>query len=185
MSLSPQPLWLVIVSLGVTGSIVGGVIAAVAAVFNDRSRRRFELQRWRAEFYLRPKLDALKNLHVAMVRSHYEINLRAKARMPQTEQEYRDLVERQEMEFFGAFTIAQIYLDSETRKLMDAVLGSVRQMSTSIWLRVPEVFERQGKHEAADRSEPDWRLFSSSFDAAQAQLGRILHPDELMRWIEK
>jgi hypothetical protein len=145
-----QPLWLLIVSLGVTGSIVGAVVAGVASRLNDRSRRRFELQRWRAEFYLRPKLEALRNLHVALVRSHYEINMRAKSRMPQNVQEYRDVVERPEMDFFAALTVAEISLDSETSTLMHSVLGSVRQMSTSVWLRLPEVFESHGEHQDAD-----------------------------------
>jgi len=75
------------VSLGNYRLGVGAVVAAVASRFNDRSRRHFEVQRWRAEFYLRPKLDAMRNLHAALVRSHYEINLRAKSRMPQNIQE--------------------------------------------------------------------------------------------------
>jgi hypothetical protein len=86
-----QPFWFVILSLGITGSLVGAVVAAVASGMNDRYRRRFDLQKWRAEFYLRPKLEALRSLHAAMVRSHYEINLRAHARMPRNDQEYRDL----------------------------------------------------------------------------------------------
>lgn len=180
-----QPLWLVIVSLGVTGSIVGALVAAIASGLNDRSRRRFELQRWRAEFYLRPKLEALRNLHAALVRSHYEINMRAESRMPQNLQEYRELVERAEMEFFAGLTIAEIYLDDETSEVMRVVLGSVRQMSTSIWLRLPEVLESRGKHQDADVRQPDWRLFGSSFDAAHAKLRALLHPDELMKWVEQ
>jgi len=184
MNLSTQPLWLVIVSLGVTGSVIGAVVAAVASRLNDRSRRHFELQRWRADCYLGPKLEALRKLHQALVRSHYEINMRAKARMPQTLHEYRDMVERPEMEFFAALTIAEIYLDSETSKIMHAVLGSVRQMSTSVWLRLPEVFEGHGKNQDADVREPDWQLFGRSFEAAHAKLGALLHPSELMKWIE-
>jgi len=143
LPVAPQPLWQLILGLSLTGSIVGTVVAAVASYFSDRSRRRFELQRWRAEFYIRPKLEALRQLHAAMVRSHFEINMRAKARM-QNEQEYRELVLRPEIVFFEALTVAEIYLDSDTSKLMHAVLGAVRQMSNSIWLRLPEVFESQG-----------------------------------------
>lgn len=62
-----------------------------------------------------------------MVRSHYELDLRAKARTPKTDQEYRDFVEHPETEFFEALTIAEIYLDSETSKVMHEVLGAVRQ----------------------------------------------------------
>jgi hypothetical protein len=181
---SPQPLWLVLVSLGITGSIAGAAIAATAGWLNDRSRKRFELRRWRAEFYLRPKLEALRNLHAALVRSHYEINMRAKSRMPQTLEDYRDVVEGQALEFFAVLTIAEIYLDRETSDLLHDVLGSVRQMSTSIYLRVPEIFESHGKNEGADLREPDWKLFSGSFDAAHARLGAILHPHQLMKWIE-
>lgn len=84
--------WQQILGLGITGSIAAAVVAAFAGWLNDRSRQRFELQRWRAEFYLRPKLEALRNLHAALVRSHFEINRRAKARMPQNDQEFRNLV---------------------------------------------------------------------------------------------
>jgi hypothetical protein len=184
MGLSSQPLWLVILSLGITGSIVGAVVAAIASALNDHFRRRFELRKWRADFYLRPKLEALKNLHVAMVRCHYEINMRAKARMPQNIQEFREQVERREMEFFDALTTAEIYLDSEMSKVTHNVLGAVRQITGSIWLRLPENTE-QGKYSDAAIREPDWRLFTSSFDAAHANLGAVLNPNELMKWIEK
>jgi hypothetical protein len=185
MTLASQPLWLAILSLGLTGSIVGAAIAAVASALNDRSRRAFELRKWRAEFYLRPKLEALRNLHGAMVRSHYEINMRAKSRMPQNSQEYREQVERYEMDFFGALNVAEIYMDRDTSKALHAVLGSVRQMSTSIWLRLPEVFETHGKHQDVAVREPDWQLFSSFFDAAEAQLRSLLHPNKLLEAIEK
>ena len=185
MNAPAQPLWFLFLSLGVTGSIVGAVVAGVTSVLNDRSRRRFELRKWQAEFYLRPKLEALRQLHAAMVRAHYEVNMRAKARMPRTVQEYREQVEQPEMDFFGALTGAQIYFDAETADIMRAVLGSVRQMSTSIWLRVPEIFENRGKHEDVALREPDWMLFSESFEVAQTKLRHLLNPTELIRWAEK
>jgi hypothetical protein len=185
MNMAAQPFWLVILGLGITGSIVGAITAAIASALNDRSRRRFELRKWRAEFYLRPKLEALRNLHAAMVHSHYEINMRAKARMPQTIQEYREEVERPEMEFFGALNVAEIYLDSDMSKVMHAVLGTLRQMTTSIWLRLPEIFESHGKHADVAVREPEWQPFTQSFDAAHARLSHLLHPDELMKWVEK
>src|ERR1700722_10339590 len=85
--------WQQILGLGLTGTL----IAACTGGFNDPSRRSFELQRRRAEFYLLPKLEALRNLHAALGRSHFEINRRGKGRMPQNDQEFRDLLERQEM----------------------------------------------------------------------------------------
>lgn len=184
MNFTAQPLWLVIFSLGVTGSIAGAIVAAVANRLNDRSRRRFELEKWRAEFYVRPKLEALRNLHAAMVRSHYEINLRAKARMPQSIPEFREQVERFETDFFGALNVAEIYMDGDTSKALHAVLGSVRQMSSSIWHRLPEVFESHGKHQNAATREPDWPLFHSSFDVAEAQLKQLLHPREILKVFE-
>lgn len=185
MTVSSQPLWLVILGLGITGSVVGAVIAAVASWMNDRSRRRFEKRRWRAEFYLRPKLESLRTLHAAMVRTHYELNIRAKARMPQNIVEFREQVETRETEFLHALTSAEIYLDQELSKDLRAVLGAVRQMTTSIWLRIPEVFDNHGKHQDAALREPDWRLFTTTFDKAHAKLGGLLNPDELMKWIEE
>lgn len=185
MGIVSQPIWFVVLSLGITSSIVGTIIAAVATRLNDRSRRRFELQKWRAEFYLRPKLEALRNLHAAMVHCHYQINMCADTRMPQTIQEYREQVERAEMEFFGALNVAAIYLDNDMSKLMHAVLGTVRQMTTSIWLRLPEVFEGRGKHSDVALREPEWQPFTQSFDAAHAGLSRLLHPDEVMKWAEQ
>ncbi|MBV8775034.1 MAG: hypothetical protein JO166_22265 [Deltaproteobacteria bacterium] len=181
MATSAQPLWLLILSLSITGSIVGTVIAAVANGLSDRSRRRFELQKWRAEFYVRPKVEAFRNLHAAMVRAHYEINMRAKARMPQSVQEYREQVETVEMDFFRAHTLAQIYYDADTGNMMRAVLGSVRQMTTSIWLRLPE---NQGQSVDVELREPDWKPFSDLYDVAQERLGTILHPNELIKWAE-
>src|ERR1039457_1397205 len=114
MNMAAQPFWLVILGLGITGSIVGAITSAIASALNDRSRRRFELRKWRAEFYLRPKLEALRNLHAALVHSHYEINMRAKARMPQDITEFEEKVRHWETEFFYALTTAEIYLDEET-----------------------------------------------------------------------
>ena len=36
------------------------------------------------------------------------------------------------MEFFGALNVAEIYLDSDMSKVMHAVLGTLRKMTTSI-----------------------------------------------------
>lgn len=180
-----QPLWLVILSLGLTSSIIGAVVAAVASAWNDRSRRRFELQKWEAEFYLRPKLEALRNLHATMVRSHYEINKRAKARMPENLQGYQKHVKRYELDFFGALNFAEIYMDGDTSTAIRAVLGSVRQMSTSILLRLPEMVETHGKHQDDAVREPDWQRFSSSFDAAENRLRALLNPSKVLEMIER
>jgi hypothetical protein len=177
---SNQPLWLFILSFSVTGSI----IAAVASGLNDHFRRRFELQKWRAEFYLRPKLDAIRNLHTTMVRSHYEINRRAKASMPENLKEYGEQVQRYEVEFFEALTQAEIYLDAETSKALHDVLGSVRQMSSSIWLRLPEVFETGVKYQDPKLREPEWQAFHDSFDRAHKKLKILLHPDEVLKSVK-
>jgi hypothetical protein len=105
--------------------------------------------------------------------------------MPQNAQEYREQVERYETDFFVALTLAGIYMDRSTDEALHKVLGSVRQISTSIWLRVPEIFEKHGKHEDVAIREPDWQLFSGSFDAAEAQLRSLLHPNKLLEAIEK
>lgn len=115
------------------------------------------------------RISALQKLHEALVKGHYELNRRAKARMPKTEQEFRTLVEVYEFNFLEAFTLAAIYLDHETDAAMRNVLGSFRQMSTSIWLRLPAVFQTQGQYADAAFREPDWRLFTSSFDCAMAK----------------
>jgi hypothetical protein len=86
------------------------------------------------------------------------------------------------MDFFRAYTLAEIYFDADMHNVMPAVLGSVRQMTTSIWLRLPNNKERS---EDAGLCEPDWKSFSDSFDAAQAKLRNILHPNELMKWAER
>jgi len=164
----------------------GAAIVHAAALVNPviPLTHTFELRKWRADSYLRPKLEALRNLHVAMVRCHYAISRHAKARMPQNIQEFREQVERREMEFFDALTTAEIYLDSEMSKAIHNVLGAVRQMTGSIWRRLPENAEQTQYSDIAIR-EPDWGPFTSSFDAADAKLGVLLNPNELMKWIEK
>jgi hypothetical protein len=87
------------------------------------------------------------------------------------------------MEFLTALTLAEIYLDSETSDAMHVVLGAVRQMVSSIFLRLPEVLATE-KYRPSESREPDWQSFHSSFDAAHARLKALLHPDELMTWIE-
>jgi hypothetical protein len=174
-----QPVWLVILSLGISGSIV----AAVATVLNDFFKRRFELRKWRAEFFVTPKLEALRALHAAMVQSHYQINRRARAVMPRNIDEWDRYIKTSEDRFFEALTLAEIYLDNETSDIMHEVLGAVRQMSTSIWLRLPEN-EENGKYADTSIREPEWPPFTRSFDKAHARLQAVLHPSELLRAIE-
>jgi hypothetical protein len=174
-----QPVWLVILGLGISGSIV----AAVATVLNDFFKRRFELRKWRAEFFVTPKLEALRALHAAMVQSHYQINMRARAVMPRNIDEWDRYIKTSEDGFFEALTLAEIYLDKETSDIMHEVLGAVRQMSTSIWLRLPEN-EENGKYADTSTREPEWPPFTQSFDKALARLQGLLHPSELLRAIE-
>lgn len=89
------------------------------------------------------------------------------------------------MEFFGALNVAEIYLDSDLSKVMHAVLGTLRQMTTSIWLRLPEIFEAHGSYADVGLREPDWQPFCKSFDAAHEMLTHLLHPTELMKWAEQ
>ena len=122
------------------------------------------------------RISALQRLHEALVKGHYELNRRAKAHMPKTEQEFRTLVEVHEFNFLEAFTMADIYLHEETKKAMAEVLGSFRQMCTSIWLRLPEVYSTRGQYADAALREPDWGLFTCSFDGALAELKKFLNP---------
>ena len=122
------------------------------------------------------KISALHELRQALTKGHYEINRRARAVMPQTEEEYRAQVEVHEFRFLDAMTMAEIYLEKDTLDLMRAVLGSMRQMCTSIWLRMPAVFEANGKYADPEIREPDWKLFTKSFDAAKAALKVFLNP---------
>ena len=174
-----QPVWLIILGLGISGSIV----AAVATVLNDFFKRRFELRKWRAEFFVTPKLEALRALHAAMVQSHYQINMRARAVMPRNIDEWDRYIKTSGDGFFEALTLAEIYLDKETSDIMHEVLGAVRQMSTSIWLRLPE-HEENGKYADTSTREPEWPPFTQSFDKAHARLQGLLHPSELLRAIE-
>lgn len=122
------------------------------------------------------KIAALHNLYEVLVKGHYAINRRAKAALPQTENEYRTEVEVHEFKFLDAMTLAKIYLDPETYAAMREVLGSLRQMCTSIWLRLPDVFEIRGKYAEPELREPDWQLFTDSFNVAQAKLQILLNP---------
>ena len=122
------------------------------------------------------QISALHELRRALTKGHYEINRRARAIMPLTEEEYRTQVEVHEFNFLDAMTMAEIYLDKDTLDLMRAVLGSLRQMCTSIWLRLPPVFEAKGKYADPQLTEPDWKLFTQSFEAAKAALASLLNP---------
>jgi hypothetical protein len=122
------------------------------------------------------KMSVLHELRQALTKGHYEINRRAKAVMPRTEEEFRTQVEVHEFNFLGAMTMAEIYLDEATRDLMRVVLGSLRQMCTSIWLRSPAVFEVHGRYADPEIREPDWKLFTESFEAAKAALATMLNP---------
>jgi hypothetical protein len=126
------------------------------------------------------RVAALQRLHESLVRGHNELNRLARAKL-QTEEEYRTKVEAYEFAFLDAFTLADIYLDAETRALMSEVLGSFRQMCTSIWFRLPAVFEAHGKYADSEIREPDWRLFVSSFQAAKNRLHKLLNPSSSHR----
>jgi hypothetical protein len=177
MNSAAQPLWQVILSLGLVSSLVGALLSWL----QDRFRRRAELKKWRAEFYIRPKLEALRTMHAATVKAHYGINMRAGAvGGPRTQAEYQSEVKSLEMDFFNAFTLAQIYLDQSQVNAMREFLGCVRQMSNSIWTRLPEA-------EAArvTKEQPEFQPFHASYDTAQALLTTLLHPVELLKELEK
>jgi hypothetical protein len=120
------------------------------------------------------RFSALQKLHEALVKGHYELNRRAKAIVPKTEEEFRTQVEVHECNFLNSFTMADIYLDHETNEVMKDVLGSFRQMCTSIWLRLPQVFETKGQYANVALLEPDWPLFTRSFK----DLRQLLNPGQ-------
>jgi hypothetical protein len=176
--------WNIFLSAAVIGAIIGAVGAAVNGLF----ARRFEKRKWHADLIIRPKLEALRNLHRALVESHYALNLRAEAARPQTLADFQKQVEGPREGFFDALTIAEIYLTEEASREMHAVLGSLRQISLSIWLRLPVVLLPEGLLPGAypeDVRVPNWRLFTESFDAAHKRLGTILNPDALGAMIDE
>jgi hypothetical protein len=122
------------------------------------------------------KISALHELLQALTKGHYEINRRAKPVGPLTDEEYRLQVEVHEFRFLDAMTMAEIYLDKHTLDLMRSVLGSLRQMCTSIWLRLPAIYEAHGKYADPEILQPDWKLFTNSFEAAKAALKELLNP---------
>jgi hypothetical protein len=142
-----------------------------------------ELRKWRAEFFVTPKLEALRALHAAMVQSHYQINMRAETVMPRNVDEWDRYIKTPKEEFFRALMLAEIYLDKETSDTMHEVLGAVRQMSSSIWLRLPENSEMVKNADAATRA-PEWQPFVRSFEKAHARLQALLHPAEVLKAIE-
>jgi hypothetical protein len=109
--------------------------------------------------------------------------MRAKAVMPRNVDEWDRYIKTPKEEFFRALTLAEIYLDKETSDTMHEVLGAVRQMSSSIWLRLPENSEMVKNADAATR-EPEWQPFVRSFEKAHARLQALLHPAEVLKAIE-
>ena len=160
-------------------AVIGATIGAAAAGVNGWFQRRFEKRKWYADLLMKPRLEALRNLHRHLVESHYAINL---AR-PQTRDEHKQQVQIPVNEFFNALAIADVYLDEETRKVMRAVLGSLRQISSSIRLRLPQEELPQGVVPGSHTTDqsPDWELFTDSFDAAHKRIGEILNPQAILK----
>ncbi|MCU1261625.1 MAG: hypothetical protein JWO80_4510 [Bryobacterales bacterium] len=150
---------------------------------NEQVKRDHDLTKWRAEFYLAPKLEALRTLHKSLVGSHFQINLQANL-TPRAQADYSLNVETPKEEFFNALTTADIYLDEDSKKLMYAVLGSLRQMAFAIWLHLPDEELPQGivkKSYGPNLTTPDWDLFTASFKAAHEELRELLNPEELFK----
>ncbi len=55
------------------GAVLGSLVGACGAATNAYFQRRFERRKWHAEFFIRPRLDALRALHGALVgcQMHY------------------------------------------------------------------------------------------------------------------
>jgi hypothetical protein len=176
--------WTILLS----SAVVGTVVATGAAVINAYLTRRFEHKKWYAQFFLTPKLDALRALHAALIKSHYEINLRAVADRPITLRDFKEQAEAPKDKFFQALALAEIYMDEESSKEMHAVLGALRQMTMSIWLRLPQSELPAGIVIASYGDElinPDWKLFTDTFNVAEKRLGALLNPREFLRPLEK
>jgi len=174
MNPAPQSVFVVVLSLGVAGSL----LAAILSWLGTRFHRRSEVRKWRADFYIHPKLDALRKMHEATVKAHYGINMRAAATsLPASLDEYRTTVEALERDFFEAFSLAAVYLDESQAVVMSEFLGCVHQMSTSIWSRLP------GSKRATE--EPEFRAFYLSYSRAHTLLTGLLNPRQLLEDLEE
>lgn len=153
---------------------------------NEKVKRDHDLRKWRAEFYLAPKLEALRTLHKSLISSHFQINLQSNLK-PRTQVDYSLNVETPKESFFNALTTADIYLNEDSKGLMYAVLGSLRQMAFAIWLHLPDEELPQGlvkESYGVDLTTPDWKLFTASFNAAHEELRALLNPAELFKAME-
>ncbi len=165
-------------------AVLGATIGAAAAGINGWFQRRFERHKWHSDLFVRPQLEALRNLHRRLVESHYAINMRVSAARPRTLTDYERWVEDPKNDFFNALVVADLYLDDETKKLMQAVLGSLRQVSLSIWLRLPQDEFPKGpvvQSDSDDARVPDWRQFVHTYEAAHKRLGEILNPKTFLK----
>jgi hypothetical protein len=153
----------------------------------ERARRRYDRQKWYAEFFLAPKLEAFRNLHTALVRTHFELNLRANMGRPATLADYKEQVEAKERNYFDAMTVAEIYMDDETNRIMHEVLGAIRQVGMAIWLQLPDAELPRGL--ARDSYGPEirevnWRQFVNTYETAIAKLRELLHPEQELKAVE-
>lgn len=162
-------------SLAVAVGILTALSALAGAALNawfGLLKQSSEEKRWLAEFYLRSKLDAIRLVHSKMAIAHYSLN-RDYARAQSSglsNAEFYERIQPKEDAFLDALTGAGVYLTPEDKKLFGVVLGAIREITSAIFLRV------QGGKVVAGEGQVEWKVYRSSYEAAEQRLSELLHP---------
>lgn len=168
-------LWQAVVPL-LSGIGIGSLINEYLRRRLDREKQKADRQRWYAEFFIKPRLEALRNLHSTFVRCHFALNAHAGLNVPSTMtvHDFEQEVKAKEKEYFDALTLADIYLETGDRAAMYKALGAVRQVVTSIEYRLPGA--NSPKAYAEQFKAVEWQEFADTYEAALAGLRNLLNP---------
>lgn len=162
--------------------LLGAVIALTSVFLTllfDVLKRASEERRWYAEFFLGRKVEALHNLHTAVVEGYFLILRYKGVSTPEEAQQFKIDVGSPTLTLARAYTKAILYLDRRSQDKIDAFVSFYNEVAHIIADRATS--NSEGKNSNSKDYSLDLTKLDKGYIEATELLRQMLNPPALRK----
>jgi len=165
----------------INGIIIGAIIPIITfsiTQYFDYKKFKSEEKRWYGEYFLKLKVDTIKNLHSVMEECYFIYNKYLNL-SPISIKEYNEYVCGKSEDYRDAKVMAEIYLDEEQNKILSHMLEVLRKADNAIKICAEQNIGVNG----LTNPPFDWKEFLQAREDAVNVFKELLNPKSLREYI--